>query len=126
MNLDPVAGALLGSLIGGLAGVGGSVLASWFGNRSAERRIRQELAIQSAIAHWNAVSGLTLKLIETNSKNWPDLPNFDQILVHKIKLLELLAVEKIDLDAVAKHLQATGEIAAFLRQRAEEKKKERG
>lgn len=52
--LDPTIAALVGTAIGALAGVGGTIAASLITKRSEERRHARELAFTSALEEWRA------------------------------------------------------------------------
>jgi hypothetical protein len=60
-TLDPTVATLIGTAIGALAGVGGTIAASFITKQSEERRHIRELTYNSALEEWKAAREVALR-----------------------------------------------------------------
>jgi hypothetical protein len=104
MTIDAVTASLIGTAIGAVAGIGGSLITTLITKRAEEKRHYRALAIQAALAHWQ-FNGDVAKLLLEKRGQFPEIPHFDVLLLQKLKLMEIVTNERLDTETIASKIR---------------------
>ena len=97
-NWLPIIGSLGATLITGLIAIG----VTWINKRSEERKHKQQLIIQAAIANWNRDYDIAKE--HQKAGHQVRLTPLDIYLIHHMKLVEVLMDPKITISNIDEKL----------------------
>ena len=97
-NWLPIIGSLGATLITGLIAIG----VTWINKRSEERKHKQQLIIQAAIANWNRDYDIAKE--HQKAGHTVRLTPLDIYLIHHMKLVEVLMDPKITISNIDEKL----------------------
>ena len=88
MQLDATSGTLIGTVIGALAGISGTIAVALISKRSEEKRHFRELAMQAAIQNWQHSYEVAKAWSEAGHRK--RIAPLDHYIIHMILLCKLL------------------------------------
>ena len=116
MTIDAVTASLIIAGVGAVSGIGGALITTVITKRADERQHYRTLAIQAALAQWQFNTDIA-KLLLQQRNFFPEMWSFDVILIQKLKLMEMVANERLDADTAALRIR---ELTAFAETLAKE------
>jgi hypothetical protein len=109
MTIDPITASLIIAGVGAVSGIGGALTTTLITKRADERQHYRTLAIQAALAQWQFTTDIA-KLLMQQGNTVELTRSFDVILIQKLKLMEMVAGERLDAKATALRIR---ELATF-------------
>lgn len=103
MPLDPVAASLIGTALGGVIGLAGSIATTLLVRRSEERRHLRDIVIRTAAENWREMNILTERL-NSQGKSF-EYQTLDSYVFHMLKLAEVLDVKGITEEEVRRKIR---------------------
>ena len=98
MPLDPTISALVGTAIGAIAGIAGTIFSTCFIQRSEERRHLRQIVMQAAIENWKQTTEHGKRLSEAGY-NITHNP-IDSYVIHMMKLVTILDERNLTEDRI--------------------------
>ena|ERR1039457_4479181 len=121
MTIDAVTASLIIAGVGAVAGIGGALITTLITKRADERQHYRTLAIQAALAQWQFNTDIA-KLLLQQRNFFPEMWSFDVILIQKLKLMEIVANERLDAKTAALRIQELTTFAETLAMETAQKK----
>jgi hypothetical protein len=98
MPIDPTISALVGTAIGALAGIAGTIFSTLIIQRSEERRHLRQVVINAAIENWKQVQIAAGKLTDAGYR--VDHYPLDTYVIHMMKLVSILNERDLSPDRI--------------------------
>jgi hypothetical protein len=96
--LDATVGTLIGTAIGAIAGIAGSVLITFLTNRSQERRHLRDTAVKLAIDNWKIA-------VDLGKNSAVDVLPLDLYLIHSVRLTQLAGDPSVSSENIREKLK---------------------
>jgi hypothetical protein len=109
MNIDPVSAALLGTLIGAVAGIAGTVAVAIITMGSEQKKHLRQLAFEAGIKTWTLHNEIAKKASETGRKVGVD--PLEAYVLHAFVFSRIIEEGDLDRETVLKKWKEVSSIA---------------
>ena len=100
MTIDATIATLIGTVLGAIAGVGGSAVTTFLNNRSQERRHLRDTAVKLAVDNWKVALD-TAKNLNVDV----DVMPLELYLFHSVRLIQLAGDPNVSSDNIGNKLK---------------------